>query len=141
MSESLTQNNAEISDAERTEWVRTQFQKANEYLATKGIIPDNVAVSESRYLPPYVAIWKLNTREKKSFWVISGDLPTDHMAIGAAPNAREAIRAFALHWQLKAEQIIQAGVSDKTQHDFANLLVARAHGLYDLFDDEQLWQS
>lgn len=141
MSEQLTQNNTEITDEQRTEWVRSQFQKANEYLATKGIIPDNVAVSESRYLPPFVAVWKLNTRDKKSFWVISGDLPTDHMPVSAAPDAREAVRAFALHWQLKAEQIAQAGFADKTQQDFANLLVSRAHGLYDLFDNEQLWQA
>jgi len=141
MSEQSTQNQTEVTEAQRAEWVRAQFQKANEYLATKGIIPDNVAVSESRYLPPFVAVWKLNTRDKKAFWVLSGDLPTDHMPISAAPDAREAIRAFALHWQLKAEQIAQAGFTDKTQHDFANLLVNRAHDLYDLFDNEQLWQE
>jgi hypothetical protein len=140
MSEQLTQQTNELTDEQRAAWVRTQFQKANEYLATKGIIPDNVAVSESRYLPPLVAIWKLNTRDAKSFWVISGDLPTDHMPLSAAPNAREAMRSFALHWQLKAEQIAQAGFSDQTQVDFANLLVKRAEGLYDLFDNEQLWQ-
>lgn len=141
MSEQLTQNNTEITEEQRTEWVRTQFQKANEYLASKGIIPDNVAVSESRYLPPFVAVWKLNSRDKKSFWVISGDLPTDHMPISAALNAREAIRAFALHWQLKAEQIAQVGFTDQTQQDFANLLVSRAHSLYDVFDNEPLWQG
>ncbi|KRS20096.1 hypothetical protein AAY72_15570 [Alishewanella sp. WH16-1] len=141
MSEQLTQQTNELTDEQRAAWVRTQFQKANEYLATKGIIPDNVAVSESRYLPPLVAIWKLNTRDAKSFWVISGDLPTDHMPLSAAPNAREAMRSFALHWQLKAEQIAQAGFSDQTQVDFANLLVNRAEGLYDLFDNEQLWQG
>ncbi|EIW90466.1 MAG: DUF4826 family protein [Alishewanella agri] len=141
MSEQLTQQTNELTDEQRAAWVRTQFQKANEYLATKGIIPDNVAVSESRYLPPLVAIWKLNTRDAKSFWVISGDLPTDHMPLSAAPNAREAMRSFALHWQLKAEQIAQAGFSDQTQVDFANLLVKRAEGLYDLFDNEQLWQG
>lgn len=141
MSEQLTQQTNELTDEQRAAWVRTQFQKANEYLATKGIIPDNVAVSESRSLPPLVAIWKLNTRDAKSFWVISGDLPTDHMPLSAAPNAREAMRSFALHWQLKAEQIAQAGFSDQTQVDFANLLVKRAEGLYDLFDNEQLWQG
>lgn len=141
MSEQSTQQPTEISEAQRAEWVRAQFQKANEYLATKGIIPDNVAVSESRYLPPLVAVWKLNTRDAKSFWVISGDLPTDHMPASAAPNAREAIRAFALHWQLKAEQIAQAGFTDKTQVEFANLLVSRAEGLYDLFDNDPLWQG
>jgi hypothetical protein len=141
MSEQLTQPTNELTDEQRAAWVRAQFQKANEYLATKGIIPENVAVSESRYLPPLVAIWKLNTRDAKSFWVISGDLPTDHMPLNSAPNAREAMRSFALHWQLKAEQIAQAGFSDQTQVDFANLLVRRAEGLYDLFDNEQLWQG
>jgi hypothetical protein len=141
MSEQLTQDNIEMPEEQRVLWVRSQFQKANEYLASKGILPDNVAVSESRYLPPFVAVWKLNTSDKKSFWVISGDLPTDHMPISAAPDAREAIRSFALHWQLKADQIAQAGFADQTQKDFANLLINRAHDLYDLFNDEQLWQS
>ena len=74
MSEQLTQQQIEQA---RAEWVRAQFQKANEYLASKGILPDNVAASESRYLPPYMAVWKLNTKDKQSYWVISGDLPTD----------------------------------------------------------------
>lgn len=138
MSEQLTQEQLEQA---RAEWVRTQFQKANEYLASKGILPDNVAASESRYLPPYMAVWKLNTKDKQSYWVISGDLPTDHIAFSAAPNARDAVRAFSMHWQLKAQQIIDAGVKDKTQQDFANLLINRAHNLYDMFNEDQLWQA
>jgi len=138
MSEQLTSQQIEQA---RAEWVRAQFQKANEYLASKGIIPDNVAASESRYLPPYMAVWKLNTKDKQSYWVISGDLPTDHMAFAAAPNARDAVRAFSMHWQLKAQQIIDAGIQDKTQQDFANLLINRAHNLYDMFSEDQLWQA
>ena len=138
MSEQLTSQQIEQA---RAEWVRAQFQKANEYLASKGIVPDNVAASESRYLPPYIAVWKLNTKDKQSYWVISGDLPTDHMALAAAPNARDAVRAFSMHWQLKAQQIIDAGITDKTQQDFANLLINRAHNLYDMFNEDQLWQA
>lgn len=138
MSEQLTQQQIEQACAE---WVRAQFQKANEYLAGKGIVPDNVAASESRYLPPYMAVWKLNTKDKQSYWVISGDLPTDHLAFSAAPNARDAVRAFSMHWQLKAQQIIDAGITDKTQQDFANLLINRAHNLYDMFNEDQLWQA
>ncbi|MGP9800698.1 DUF4826 family protein [Rheinheimera sp. NSM] len=138
MSEQLTQQQIEQA---RAEWVRAQYQKANEYLAGKGILPDNVAVSESRYLPPYMAVWKLNTKDKQSFWVISGDLPTDHMAFSAAPDAREAVRAFSLHWQLKAQQIIDSGITDKTKQDFVNLLVNRAHALYEMFSKDELWQA
>ncbi len=141
MSEQLTQHQIEQAEQARQEWVRTQFQKANEYLASKGILPDNVAVSDSRYLPPYFAVWKLNTKDKKAFWVISGDLPTDHMAVSAAANAREAVRAFSLHWQLKAQQIMDAGVIEQTQKDFANLLINRAHNLYDMFNADELWQQ
>ena len=140
MSEQWTQEQIAQAEKARTEWVREQFQKANQYLAGKGILPDNVAVSESRYLPPYFAVWKLNTKEKQSYWVISGDLPTDHIAVSAASNAREAVRAFSLHWQLKAQQIADSGLQDKTQHEFANLLVKRAHNLYDMFNKDELWQ-
>ncbi|WNO61263.1 DUF4826 family protein [Rheinheimera sp. MMS21-TC3] len=144
MSEQLTQEQqVEQQEFEKTraEWVRKQFQKANEYLASKGIVPDNVSVKESRYLPPYMAIWKLNTKQKQSYWVISGDLPTDHLAITAAENAREAVRSFSLQWQMKAQQIINAGIDDKTKHDFAQLLINRAEALYSMFEDEQLWQA
>ncbi|MGP4763454.1 DUF4826 family protein, partial [Klebsiella pneumoniae] len=69
------------SDAQRDEqnsaWVRQQFQKANQHLVEKGILPDTVAVSESRYLPPLMAVWKMKAQERKEYWVISGDLPTD----------------------------------------------------------------
>ena len=139
MSEQLTQEQIRQMEQAQAEWVRTQFQKANEYLAAKGIVPDNVAVADSRYLPPYLAIWKLNTKDKQSFWVISGDLPTDHLPISAAANAREAVRAFSLNWQLKAEKIIGSGINDKTKQDFADLLVKRAHGLYDMFENAALW--
>ena len=141
MSEQLTQEQLQQMEQARAEWVRAQFQKANEHLASKGILPDNVAVTESRYLPPFFAIWKLNTKDKQSFWVISGDVPTDHMALLAAKDAREAVRAFSLHWQLKAQQIIDSGITDKTQQDFANLLINRAHGLYEMFEKEALWQE
>ncbi|HAW92003.1 MULTISPECIES: DUF4826 family protein [unclassified Arsukibacterium] len=145
MSEQLTQEQQQeqqaVAEQQRIEWVRTQYQKANQYLAGKGIIPDNVAVTESRYLPPLVALWKLNTKDKKSYWVISGDLPTDHMPFSAAPTARDAMRSFSLNWQIKAENIMNNATVEKTQRDFANLLVSRAQGLYQLFEDEAVWQS
>lgn len=141
MSEQLTQEQIEQLEKARAEWVREQFQKANEYMASKGIVPDNVAVAESRYLPPYLAIWKLNTRDKQTYWVISGDLPTDYIQYSAATDAREAVRTFSLQWQLKAQKIIESGVIDKTQQDYANLLINRAQGLYEMFNQDQLWQA
>ena len=140
MSEQLTQPVNE-SKFDTEAWVRAQYQKANQHLASKGIVPDNVSVSDSRYMPPFVSIWKLNTKSRDAYWVISGDLPTDHMAVSAASDAREALRTFSLQWQMKAQQIINSGIKDKTQLEFANLLINRAHNLYDMFAKEELWQS
>lgn len=140
MSEQLTQEQIQQMEQARAEWVREQFQKANEYLATKGILPENVAVKDCRYLPPYMAVWKLNTKDKQAFWVISGDLPTDHMPLSAAKDAREAVRTFSLHWQLKAQQIIESGIDDKTKQDFAGMLISRAQSLYQMFENDTLWQ-
>ncbi|MCH8536742.1 MAG: DUF4826 family protein [Alkalimonas sp.] len=131
----------QLTDQERSQWVQTQFRKANEYLASKGILPDQVVVQESRYLAPLIAVWKIKSQDRKEYWVLSGDLPTDHLAVSAAASAKEAIRAFSLNWQLKAQQIIDSGSADKTQQDFANLLISRAHGLYDLFEQDEIWQA
>lgn len=139
MSEQLTQEQIKQTEKANAEWVRAQFQKANAYLASKGIVPDNVAVADSRYMPPFLAVWKLNSKDKQAFWVVSGDVPTDHIAFSAAPTAREALRTFSLQWQMKAQQIIDTGTADKTQQDFANLLINRAHSLYDMFNADELW--
>ncbi|MDP4537808.1 DUF4826 family protein [Alkalimonas collagenimarina] len=131
----------ELTEQERIQWVQSQFRKGNEYLASKGILPDQVVVQESRYLAPLIAVWKMKSQDRQEYWVLTGDLPTDHMAVSVAPNAKEAIRAFSLNWQLKAQQILDSGSTDKTQKDFANLLISRAHGLYDLFDHDEIWQA
>ncbi len=131
----------QLTEQQQSEWVRSQFQKANEYLASKGILPDQVVTKESRYLIPLMALWRIKSQDRKEYWVLTGDLPSDHMALSVATDAKDAIRAFSLHWQLKAQQILDAQPTDKTQQDFANLLIHRAHGLYDLYNNETLWQE
>lgn len=131
----------QLTEQQQSEWVRNQFQKANEYLASKGILPDQVVIKESRYLVPVVAVWRIKSQDRKEYWVLTGDLPTDHMALSGAKDAKDAIRAFSMHWQLKAQQILDTQQGDKTQVDFANLLISRAHGLYDLFDNESIWTA
>lgn len=139
----MTSNNEQQaeqwSEAQVNDWVRSQFQKANLHLAEKGVLMDSVAVQDSRYLPPYVAVWKINALDKQSYWVISGDLPTDHIELKAAENARDALRAFSFRWQIKAQQLVDAGIEAQTAADYANLLVNRAQSLYQLFESEKIW--
>ncbi|MBY6185610.1 DUF4826 family protein [Marinobacter hydrocarbonoclasticus] len=127
------------TEQQQAAWVREQFQKANKFMAEKGILPGKVIMKESRHLPPLVAIWKIeeNGPRKRRYWVISGDLPTDIIPDSTAPNAREVIRHFSLAWQVKAENLVRS--PDKTQQDLARLLVSRAEGLSEMHQQDRLW--
>lgn len=130
---------AEMTEEQQQQWIREQYQIATKYLAGKGIVTDSVKVEDSRYLVPLLALWKVNSLEGKSFWVLCGDLPSDHSSFDVAPNAREALRHFSLKWQMQAENLLQT--KNEEQNDFANLLIGRADGLYKLYEDESLWKS
>lgn len=130
-----------MTEAEIQDWVRAQFQRANMHLAEQGIIMESVAVAESRYLPPLVAIWKIHGMNKNIVWVVSGDMPVDYIPLGSAKDPREAMKHFALRWQMKAQQIIEAGVTDQPTADYVQLLVGRANMLYDLAESDKLWQA
>lgn len=123
------------------QWQRDTFENSQKHLASKGIIPQSVFDKESRYLAPFFAVWKIKSQNGKSYWVISGRLPTDHVEVTAAATARDAIRHFSLLWQLKADEIVQSGIKEQTQLDFANLLVNRAHGLYEFYEKDELWTN
>lgn len=133
-----TETKKEMSPEEQQHWIKTQYQAATKYLAEKGLVTDSVITQESRYLVPLMAVWKLKLLDGSYVWAISGDLPTDHSNFDVAPTARDAIRHFSLKWQLQAENLLKG--EDKTQHNFAQILVGRAEGLYELHQNEKLWQ-
>lgn len=139
--QTLTQTQQEQVQQQEMQWQRECFQSAQKHLAEKGIMPKSVLDKESRLLAPLCALWKFKAQNGKYYWVITGRLPTDHAEVSAAKDAREAMRYFSLQWQLKADQIIHNGARDKTQVDFANLLINRAHGLYEMYENEQLWAN
>ncbi|WP_440053123.1 DUF4826 family protein [Pseudoalteromonas sp. T1lg65] len=123
------------------QWQRECLQSAQKHLASKGIMPQSILEKECRYIEPLVALWKIKAQDGKTYWVVTGRLPTDHFLASAAPNARDALRYISFQWQLKAEEIMATKPVDKTQHQFANLLVSRAHGLYELFEKDELWAN
>ncbi len=127
----------EMTVEQQQQWIREQYQVATKYLATQGLVTDSVVVEESRYLVPIMSIWKLKALDGCYFWVICGDLPSDHNAFDAAPNAREAVRHFSFKWQMQADNLLKTG--DKEQEGFAKLLIGRAEGLYDMYQQEKLW--
>ncbi|MBT3135262.1 DUF4826 family protein [Alteromonas sp. ALT199] len=128
-----------ISEEERASWVKEQFQKANKFLAENGVLFDTVITEESRYLMPYLAVWKIRAMDGKLYWVISGDLPTDYTSVDNAKDAKEVLRHFSMHWQLKAENLINAEGADDSQKAFGALLVNRAESLFAMQNTPDLW--
>lgn len=127
----------EMTAEQQQQWVREQYQVATKYLAAKGLVTESVVVEESRYLIPIMSVWKLKVLDGSFFWVICGDLPSDHNTLDVAPSAREAVRHFSFKWQMQAENLLKTG--DKEQEEFAKLLIGRAEGLYDMYQQEKLW--
>jgi hypothetical protein len=129
----------EISEQQSSEWVREQYQRANKHLAEQGVLFESVVTQESRYLAPYVAVWKIKSTEGKYYWVISGDVPADAIPYEAEKNAQDTLRAFSMRWQLQAENILQSNTNDQLRQDFAKLLITKAEMVYDLFANENNW--
>nr|WP_068546320.1 DUF4826 family protein [Thalassotalea crassostreae] len=127
-----------ITEEQTQQWVREQYLNATKYLAEKGVVTQSVEVQTSRYLAPIFAVWKLKTIDNDAIWVISGDLPCDHIQAEAADTVRDSLRHFSMKWQLQAQNI--AGTTTE-QAQFAKFLVGRAEGLYQLFENENLWKE
>ncbi|MGB3726685.1 MAG: DUF4826 family protein [Glaciecola sp.] len=129
------------NEAELNNWVRDQFQRANKYLAEQGILFESTVMTDSRYLAPHVAVWKIKDTRGKQHWVISGDVPADAVDASVANDARDALRHFSLRWQLKAENIAKTSAGDKFQIDYAKLLDEKAQVVYALHEKDDMWQS
>jgi len=127
----------QMTQEQQQAWIREQYLKATKYLANKGLVTESVADTESRYLVPLMAVWKINLLDKTKVWVISGDLPTDHLVLEEKESARNVIRHFSFKWQIQADTLLHS--DDKEKVTYGELLVNKAEGLYQLFAKEDLW--
>lgn len=137
----LTPEQQAEADKQSVVWQRECFQNAQKHLAEKGVMPKSLIEKESRFVAPLVALWKFKAQDGKKYWVITGRLPTDSAPASVAENARDVLRYFSLQWQLKADQIMHTGGGDKTKVDFANLLINRAQGIYELYEKDDMWAN
>lgn len=137
----MAEQQPHMTEAEASDWVRLQFQRANKFLAEKGILTDRVLTRESRYLVPHVAVWKFSTQDQVDVWVVNGDVPSDVVGANAAKTAREALRHFSLQWQVQADKILtdEKLSQDPEQQKYAKFLIQSAENLYQTTQVEDLW--
>lgn len=131
------------------QWEQHQYARALKHCSDNGLRTLQLDKRNSRVFPPYVALWLLSVADLDAkMWVLTGDLPADHVTAKVAPTARDAMRHFSLNWQLKAENLIEqlrrgqvTLGSPQNQHQYASLLVSRAQSMYQMLQDERLWAN
>ncbi|GAB3015769.1 DUF4826 family protein [Bowmanella dokdonensis] len=136
----MTEQAKNMTQEQVAEWVRAQLQKSSQFLAEKGIVVETVKMEESRYLAPWVTIWKVKSRDGKYYWAVSGDMPSDVLPLSAAKDPRAVLRHLSLNWQMKADDLQQSMPNDPTQQEFAKLLITKAHLLYDISEQDEVWK-
>lgn len=125
-------------DAEQKlrEWVKDRLKSAAEDIGERGLIDDPlIDVKASWTLPFSLLIGKARAHnDPASFkWFISGEVPLDCIDGAVADTPREAVRHFAVKWQLDAER------AESPEH--SRRLIHLAESLYPLAEDERLWQQ
>ncbi|PCJ48508.1 MAG: DUF4826 domain-containing protein [Gammaproteobacteria bacterium] len=148
MSEEIQQ---ESPDPQMTEqqWIQKEAGAVLGYCSSKGLQVTDFINDKSAILPPFVAVWLvLSKQTNEKYWVISGDLPIDHIPFKIAKAPREALRHFSLGWQLKADRLLasieeaQPQLNDAgKQTEFADLLISRAEMLAELIQNDEMWHK
>ena len=131
-------------------WVQEELRRAVAEITDKGVIESPLAESRPAWVRPFeVVIGQLRDQgaQTEFLWVIGGSVPTDCLHSSVAATARDAARHFSLKWQLEAARYedpaerrrlgLDPGVDWQAQ---AKALTGRAEYLYELVEDDSLWQ-
>lgn len=131
----MTDSETRLAEQKLREWVQNQLNNAAEQIGERGFIDDPlIDVKPSWTLPFSLLIGKARAHnDPVAFkWFICGEVPLDCIDGAVADSPRDAIRHFAIKWQLDAER---AGSPEHSRQ-----LIRLAESLYPLAEDERLWQ-
>jgi hypothetical protein len=126
-------NNA--MNPELKSWMREQLDAAVSTLNEKQVFDDALVESRPAWvLPMQILLGKARAHNDPAVyqWFIRGDVPFDHIDSSAAATPREALRHFAMKWQITAESL------DKKS---AESLIGDAERLYNLTEDDRFWTA
>lgn len=140
----------EERERQSRKWAQDEYARALTHLSNMGLQGVEVVQTESRILPPLVALWRCHGRldgKNTELWVVTGqDIPVDHIAVNAANHARDAMRHLFMSWQLKAARLEQGLADNKLelgtaqmQKDYIQSLTVAAERLAQLVETPKLW--
>ncbi|MGD8378834.1 MAG: DUF4826 family protein [Gammaproteobacteria bacterium] len=130
-------------------WIKEQCDHVAKYLFKHQVISGKARV-ESAWVVPYQLMlgqaWASDNPGKK-FWVITGDVSTDHIEGRLAKTPREAARYFALRWQLQGARLETAdadGARPDGQINWTQVsegMARKAERLYQMTEEDSYWQE
>jgi hypothetical protein len=131
----MSDNANEGLGAELRPWVREQLDAAVQTLNTLQVFDDPFVESKPAWVLPMQILLGKARAQSDPFafkWFICGELPFDHIESAAAATPREALRHFAMKWQMDAGQIDANAAAN---------LIDKAELLYDLSEDDRFWSA
>lgn len=132
-------------------WIADQRQRVAVYLTAEGVAAGGLAAEPELVMAPLLSLWAVSGPEhggehEAGWWVIAGDVPTDHVSRQRAVVARAALRTFSKKWRTAASVMTQRasgenadGVSAEQRTAAAEHLFERARILWEIQEDEALW--
>jgi hypothetical protein len=119
--------------AEHRDWLAAMRDEVGEHLKTRQV--RMTAPPDLRWdRPLYVAVWRID-----GGWVISGNVPTDHVMDETIPTPREAVRFFAVKLAETVSRMADGSAEGTPQRRRVDLLQRRARLLFLFADDDRFW--
>ena len=133
-------------------WVKNQLNSCINELIDQGEFSSVMVEAKPAWVFPFgilIGMVREQDQQQGFDWFITGDFPTARVHSTVATTAREAARHFALQWQLEAKKLEDSADDDlSTGNLFAGDntqiiadLVERAESLYELAEQDSLWQE
>ena len=126
-------------------WVESQFDNMGRHVVANQLIEGDKAQGRPVWaMPGKLFIGQIWDKEDEdcAFWIISGAIPTDHLAATAAATPREALRHFCLKWQMQSGRLDSVGAADEQSWTgIGENLAQQAEALYSLVEEDSLWQQ
>ncbi len=129
-------------------WLAEQHRHLIEYLERESVRHADVPDEPELHIPPYLALYHLPAASDSNtgWWVITGDVPTDHVSDHRADDGRQALRAFARKWRTAAGVMAERqdadnadGATPEQSQAAARHLFERAKMLHQLAQKDEIW--
>lgn len=125
-------------------WIKKQLDAAVQKAMKQGRMEGLLVEAKPAWVLPFQVLIGMIREQGKtnSFdWCICGEVPTDFLQPGVANTPREALRHFAMKWQLAAARHNEVNLKNPTQDNPELKLATQAEDIYDLVEDDRLWMQ